>query len=244
MIVLYVAAAIVCAIVGVLALNLLFLFVLSLFAKNKDYEKANGFYRAVFLFYLRVAMFFCRVKIRVTGREKIADINGKFLIVGNHRSNFDPFVTAVGLKIKELAFISKPENFRVPLFGKIVRKCLYTDIDRENARNAFKTINRTAELIKSGEVSYCVFPEGTRSKNNSLLPFHDGVFKIAQKASAPVVVIAIRGAEKIRKRAPWRKTVVYIDVAEIIGADKTTSLSSHEMAGIARETLLSATEGN
>lgn len=243
MIVLYVLAGILGFLLASVLLNVLFLGTLALFAKNRDYDKANVFYRSVFVFYLRLALCLCRVKIKVVGKEKLDAVKGTFLLVGNHRSNFDPFVTVVGLKRKELVFISKPENFKIPFFGKIARKGLYTAIDRENARNAIKTINRTAELIKSGEASFGVYPEGTRSKGVNMLPFHDGVFKIAQKAGVPVVVVGLLGTEKIHKNAPWKKTVIKIEITEIIGAEKTASLSSHELADIAREKLILATEG-
>ena len=219
------------------------MFALSVFARNKDYDKQNGFYLAVFLFYLRVLLFCSRVKIKVTGREKIDGVGGKFLLVSNHRSDFDPFITAVAFKKNKMAFISKESNLKLPIFGKIVRKCMYTAIDRENPRNAIKTINRTAEIIKSGEVSYAVYPEGTRSRGVNMLPFHDGVFKIAQKAQVPVVIVGVRGTEKVHKRAPWRRTVVYLDVLDVIGAEKIAELSSHEIADVAREKLIDATEG-
>ena len=163
------------------------------------------------------------------------------MLVGNHRSNYDPFVTVIGLKLKEAAYISKPENFKIPFFGKIARKCLYLPIDRENAKNAFKTINRAADLIKKGEISYCVYPEGTRNRSEGLLPFHDGVFKIAQKAEAPVVVVALRGTETIHKNAPRKRTVVYLDVIDVISADEVRSLSTHELGDKVREKITAAT---
>ena len=229
MIALYIILGIIGGAVGIVILHALFLCVLALFAKNKDYDKTNCFYRAVFVYFIRIALFFSRVKIKTTGIEKIDNTGGKFLLVGNHRSNYDPFVTVVGLKLKDAAFISKPENFKIPLFGRIARKCMYTDIDRQNAKNALKTINRTAALIKKGKISYCVYPEGTRNRGENLLPFHDGVFKIAQKAGAPIVVVSLRGTDLIHKNAPWRKTVVYLDVLDVISAEEVKTLSSHEI---------------
>lgn len=243
MIALYVALGIICGVLGVLILHVLFLFILSLFVKDKDYDKVNKFYRAVFMYCMRIAMFLSNLKIKTVGKEKLNCINGKFLLVGNHRSDYDPFVTTLGLNLKDTAFISKPENFKIPFFGKIARKCLYTSIDRENARNALKTINRAAELIKSGVVSYAVYPEGTRSKNKSLLPFHDGVFKIAQKAEAPIVVVGVRGTEIVHARAPWKKTVVYVEVLEVIDKERVKALSSHELSDAVYNMILKATEG-
>lgn len=243
MIALYVALGIVCGILGVAILHVLFLFTLSLFVRNKDYRKANRFYRSVIIYHMRLILFFCHVKVVASGTDKLTGIKGKYLLVGNHRSDFDPLITQTGLKLKDFAFISKPENFKIPLLGKIAKKCLYLPIDRNNARNALKTIVMSAELIKNGATSYGVYPEGTRSKSVNMLPFHDGVFKIAQKAEAPVVVVGIRGSEKVHERAPWKKTVVYVDVVDVIDAETVKALSSHELSEIARAKIAAVAEG-
>lgn len=137
------------------------------------------------------------------------------LFVSNHRSNFDPIITWYALKKWKIAFVSKPENFKVPFFGRIIRKCCFMPIDRENPRKAIPTINRAAKLLKKQQVSIGIYPEGTRSKTCEILPFHNGVFKIAQKADAPVVVLCITGTEKISKRTPFQHTDVYLDVLEV-----------------------------
>ncbi|MBP5466818.1 MAG: 1-acyl-sn-glycerol-3-phosphate acyltransferase [Clostridia bacterium] len=240
---LYVVLGILCVISGVLVLHVLFLVVLSLLARKKEYDCPGRFYRSVIFYHMRLILFFCNVKVSTSGRDKLAAVKGKYLLISNHRSNFDPIITAVGLKLKDIAFISKPENFRIPFLREIAPKCLYLPIDRENARNAIKTVNRAAEFIKNGTTSYAVYPEGTRSKGVNMLPFHDGVFKIAQKAEAPVVVIGIRGSEKVHKSAPWKRTVVYVDVLDVIDAETVKALSSHELSEKAREKISSATEG-
>lgn len=121
------------------------------------------------------------------------------MFVGNHRSNFDPIIEWLVLKPWDIAFISKGENFKIPFFGRIIRKCCFMPIDRENPRKALRTINKASDLLQSGEVSIGVYPEGTRSKTGELLPFHDGVFHIAKKAGTPIVVMSIRGTEQIHK---------------------------------------------
>lgn len=243
MIVLYVLLCIIGVILGFFILNLLYVAILAAFARNKDYDKANRVYVRFALYLSRLIMFFSHIKIVKSGAEKLDEVKGKFLLVGNHRSDFDPFVTLDALKRTDLAFVSKPENFRIPFLGRIARKCMFTDIDRDNARNAFKTINRTAGLIKDGVTNFGIYPEGTRSKSGNMLPFHDGVFKIAQKAGAPIVVVAISGTEKVHKNAPWKKTVVYFDVLEVIDAERVAKLSSHELSDTVYNMILKATEG-
>lgn len=96
-------------------------------------------------------------------------------------------------------------------------------IDRENPRNAIVTINKAAEILGNEIASIGVYPEGTRSKECVLLPFHNGVFKIAQKANSSIVVLTVIGTEKIHKRAPWKATDVYLDVLEILPAEEVKS---------------------
>lgn len=236
-----IALYIVLGILAILVLHVLFVWILSAFVKDKEYDKINRFYRSVYIYHYRLAMFVSNLKIKRVGLDKLKEIKGRYVLVENHRSNYDPFLTLVALKEKELAFISKPENFKIPIFGKIVKKCGYLAIDRENPKNAIKTINRAADFLKKDVVSIGVYPEGTRSHGKELLPFHDGVFKIAQKAGVPVVVVAITGTEKIHKRAPFKRTVVTVEVAKIISAEEVKQKTSHELSDIAREVLTEKT---
>ena len=181
---------------------------------EKEYDKNSRFYRFVLDSATAAAMKLLRIHVHVSGIEKIPK-DTKVLFVCNHRSNFDPIITWYGLKKWKLAFISKPENFKIPFFGRIIRKCCFMPIDREKPRNAIVTINRAAKLLKKQEVSIGVYPEGTRSKTGRLLPFHNGVFKIAQKAEAPIVVLCVTGTESIRKRTPFKRTDVYLDVLDV-----------------------------
>ena len=110
-------------------------------------------------------------------------------------------------------------------------------IDRENPRNAIVTINRAAKLLKKQEVSVGIYPEGTRSKSGELLPFHNGVFKIAQKANAPIAVLSVNGTERIAKNIPFRKTDVYLDVLEVIPAEDVAATKTEILGQRVREKL-------
>ena len=67
--------------------------------------------------------------------------------------------------------------------------CLF--LDRDNIKEGMKTILVAIEKVKSG-ISMCIFPEGTRNKTaDTFLPFHEGSFKIAEKAGAPIIPMTI-----------------------------------------------------
>lgn len=217
----------------VLCICLLYLLLLGVSALlvdgKREYEQNSPFYR--FLLYSATAccVKMLRIHIHTEGIDKIPK-DGRFLFVSNHRSNFDPILTWYILKDYDLAFISKEENFRIPIFGRIIRKCSFMAIDRENPRNAIKTIEKAAGLIEKDEVSVAVYPEGTRSKECVLLPFHNGVFKIAQKANVPIVVAAIQGTEQIHKNYLRRRSDIQFEIVEMIPSDyvkmnRTTGIS-------------------
>lgn len=205
--------------IGPLVLYVLFLGICCLFVSpKKEYEKNSPFYRFLLNSATAAAMKLLRIKIHVTGMEKLPK-DQKLLFVCNHRSNFDPLITWHILKDWQIAFVSKPSNFKIPFFGRIIRKCCFMAIDREDPRKAIVTINKAAELLKREEVSVGIYPEGTRSKKGELLPFHNGVFKIAQKANTPVVVMSVTGTETIRKQTPFQTSHVYLDVLEVFPAE-------------------------
>ena len=222
---------------ALLLLYILFLGICCLFIDpDKAYEKNSPFYRFLLDSATAAAMKLLRIQVHVSGIEKIPK-DTKVLFVSNHRSNFDPIITWYVLKKWKIAFISKPSNFKIPFFGRIIRKCCFMPIDRENPRNAIVTINKVAKLLKKQEVSIGIYPEGTRSKNGQLLPFHNGVFKIAQKAEAPIVVLCVTGTEKISKRTPFRRTDVYLDVLEVFLAQGIKETKT-EMIGTAVRRLM------
>lgn len=200
---------------------ILFLVICSLFiSPRKEYNKHSQFYRVLINQFTWICLKAARIRVHVDGMEKVPTGTRRLLFVGNHRSNFDPLVTWYVFKEWQMAFISKPSNFKIPIFGRIIRKCCFMAIDRENPRNAIKTINRAADLLSREEVSVGVYPEGTRSKSCVLLPFHNGVFKIAQKANAPVAVLSIEGTEKVHKNYPLHPTDVYLTVLDVLSAEE------------------------
>lgn len=219
------------AVVGAVVLLVLFLLLCAMGVSTKKiYTNESRFYRGLVNCITGVIMKLGRVKLHVTGQEKLLE-GKKLLFVGNHLSNFDPMVTFYAFRPWRISYIAKASIINMPLFGRFIRRCCFMVIDRENPRNAIVTINKAAELLKNQEVSIGVYPEGTRSPTGELLPFHNGVFKIAQKADADIAVVSLAATEMIAKNFPKRRTHVYIDVLDVIPADqlvkKTDVIGGH-----------------
>ncbi len=211
------------------SLYIVFLFVVSLFVKNKDYEKESKFYRFLLDSSTKRVLKFLRIRVHTEGIDSIPE--GKLLFVENHRSNYDPIITWYVFKKYHLAFLSKKENFSIPIFGRFIRACCFMAIDRKNIRNAVPTIVKASELLKNDEVSIAVYPEGTRSKECTLLPFHNCMFKIAQMAEKPIVVLTIEGTEKIfRNIKRLKPSDVYLKVVDVIPTERVIALRSCELS--------------
>ena len=211
------------------SLYIAFLFVVSLFVKNKDYEKESKFYRFLLDSSTKRVLKFLRIRVHTEGIDSIPE--GKLLFVENHRSNYDPIITWYVFKKYHLAFLSKKENFSIPIFGRFIRACCFMSIDRKNIRNAVPTIVKASELLKNDEVSIAVYPEGTRSKECTLLPFHNCMFKIAQMAEKPIVVLTIEGTDKIfRNIKRLKPSDVYLKVVDVIPTERVIALRSCELS--------------
>ena len=157
----------------------------------------------------RCIAFLAGAKVIVKGRENIP-ANGAVLFVGNHRSYFD-IVLTYPIFPRVTGYVAKKEMTRYPLLVNWMRNihCLF--LDRDNIKEGLKTILNGVEEVKSG-VSLCIFPEGTRNKvNDTLLPFREGSFKIAEKGGVPVVpMVIVNAADVFEDHLPWikRATVV------------------------------------
>lgn len=226
-------------IVGIIFLFHLFLwfFWLSIsltISMKKEYTKTNRFYNWVFVLWYRYMMIVGMIRLHVTGYEKVP-FGTHFLLVSNHRSKFDNFVQCAVLKKTQIAYISKPENFKIPMGRRYMRRGLYLAIARNNPKEALGTILKAIDYIKSDTVSIGIFPEGTRSTDGSLKDFKPGSFKIAEKAGCPVVVCCMQGTENIAKNWPFKKTDVYMDILEVIPADVWAEKTTVEVAKYAQD---------
>ena len=110
-----------------------------LVSTKKEYRHDSPFYRWLLDSSIRLAVPILRIHVDVRGLEQLPQDTPVFF-VGNHRSNFDPILTWYVLRKYRIGYLSKAENFRIPLYGRIIRRCGCTAIDRENPRNAVVTI--------------------------------------------------------------------------------------------------------
>jgi 1-acyl-sn-glycerol-3-phosphate acyltransferase len=134
------------------------------------------------------------LKVEVKGLENLKNLKS-FIIMANHQSHLD-VASIMATFPHQLRFLAKKELVRIPVFGWAMFLQGHVVIEREKRESAFKTIDLAAEKVKRGK-KLVVFPEGTRSAGNSLLPFKKGGFVLAIKSGAPIVPVSIYGTHKI-----------------------------------------------
>lgn len=140
----------------------------------------------------RIGMFTAGVKADYEGLEHIPT-DHPVLFVINHRSIFDIIATYPIMKMPT-GFISKDSLKKIPLFSSWITLNHGLFLDRSDIREGMKTILKGIDYIRQG-YSMVIFPEGTRNKDQtsktSLLPFHGGSFKLAEKTGVPIIPITV-----------------------------------------------------
>ena len=172
------------------------------------------------------------IHVHMHGLERMPEKGTPFLMVSNHRSIFDPVVQLIYFEPWDLAFISKQENLKIPFVGRYIDAIGSLPLDRENAKNAVKSIKKAAENIRNGYANYGIYPEGWENKTHDpLLPFRNGAFKIAKDAKCAIVPVAVRNSDKIFRRALlFRRIHIHVDVLETIPADIVTEENTSQLS--------------
>ncbi len=206
---------------------------------EKPQEHDDPVYRRIMYVYIEALMNLVLVRLHTQGLEKTPK-EGRFLLVCNHLFLADPGILLHCFQKSQLAFITKQENWSMPIINKFMHKILCQGIDRDNDRQSLKTILKCIQLIKDDEVSIGVFPEGYTSKDGKLHHFRPGVFKIAQKANVPIVVCTIQNTRAIFQNLKKLKmTDVDLHLVGVIPAEELKSKSTVEISDRVYEMMIS-----
>lgn len=214
---------------GVLLAFLFLLFLASIVDLKKEQQEDSKLYRKTVELYLQSALPPLRWHIKTTGMEKVPE-SGRFLLVCNHVSLADPVVLLRVFTGKQLAFISKKENQSMFLVGKVMHKMLCQPIDRENDKEALKTIIRCIQILREDKASVAVFPEGYIHEDKKLHHFRSGVFKIATKTGVPIVVCTLKNTkDAISNLLHHKRTDIQVTVLQTIQPEEYKGITTVEL---------------
>ena len=170
------------------------------------------------------------LNVKAKGVEKVPT-EGRFMLVCNHTCDLDPAPILYALPGRQLAFIAKKEVRDFYLIGSFLHKIQGQFINRENDREALKTIIKCIQIIKEDKGSVAVFPEGRIHDDRKFHHFRPGVFKIAYKTKVPVVVCTLKNNRDMLKNLLHCKgTDVQFSVLEIIQPEEFLDVPTTELA--------------
>ena len=149
----------------------------------------TSFYRVFRI--LAGGVFRTYLPVTLSGLEHLPS-SGGVIVASNHLSLLD--VPLLGYAIpREPRFPAKPELFANPLLARFLLSLGGFPIARGEGDR--KALSFSEEVLRQGGV-LGIFPEGTRSRNGELRPFHRGVALLAMGAGVPIVPAAITGTDK------------------------------------------------
>ena len=113
-----------------------------------------------------------------------------YVVVSNHESYADIFLMCHFPW--EMKWLSKHTIFNIPVMGWMMRMALDVPVRRGQRESALAALAECRDRL-TRRVSVMIFPEGTRSRTDELLPFKDGAFHLAIQSGVPILPIALAG---------------------------------------------------
>ena len=212
-----------------LGIFILILWIMTWFIKkDKSYEEGPKIYQFFFDLAIEAICDYSLIKLTVLNKDSLP--KEPYMMVFNHKSNYDPILQLKVVPKGKLVHISKHGNFTIPICGPFMHRLGFMEIDRENPRNAARTIVKAISYIKKGKHSVGISPEGTRNHGEGLLPFRAGAFKIALKAECPIVVCTFKGCEDVMKNLPFKKTRVTMNLVKVLPFEEIKDKNTFEIA--------------
>jgi 1-acyl-sn-glycerol-3-phosphate acyltransferase len=120
----------------------------------------------------------------------IPDPRRPYVAVSNHESFADIFL--ISHLPWEMKWLSKEAIFRIPVMGWMMRMAGDIAVRRTDRRSRADALEACRDRLRKN-VSVMILPEGTRSADGELLPFHVGAFRIAVEMGLPILPMAVAG---------------------------------------------------
>ncbi|WP_163335674.1 lysophospholipid acyltransferase family protein [Desulfopila sp. IMCC35008] len=167
----------------------------------------------------RVVPFMAPVEVTYEGTGLLPPVS---IFVANHNSAIDPYL--FGAIPVENGFVTT-WPFKIPVYGFFMRLAGYVD-----ASEGWEDVLQQCKKLLEAGSSVTIWPEGHRSRDQSLRRFRNGAFSLAAETGYPVVPVCIVGAGAVlppgsRLMTPGRVKLVVLDPFYVEkGAERTESV--------------------
>ncbi|AQP53507.1 1-acyl-sn-glycerol-3-phosphate acyltransferase [Vagococcus penaei] len=164
-----------------------------------------------------VLVFLINTNTKFEGKENLPK-DENYVLVGPHRTWYEPMFFALGAWPKRFSFMAKKELFKNPILRFILIKCHAFPVDRENPGPS--VIKTPVKTLKNTDLSVMIFPSGSRYSDE----LKGGAALVSKLSKTSIVPAVYQGPLKFW--GLWTKkrvTVRYgapIDISDIKKMDK------------------------
>lgn len=129
----------------------------------------------------------------IEGLDNLRGLSGPCVIIANHISTLETFILPGLVRpIRPVTFVVKKSLTTMPFFGAVMRSRDPVVVGRENPREDLQTVLAGGAARLERGISIIVFPQSTRSSRFDPAHFNTIGVKLARRANAPVVPLALQ----------------------------------------------------
>ena len=167
--------------------------------KNKSFEEKYAWLHRWCKNFIRIN----RIPFQVFGQQNLS--SQTVFYASNHQSFIDPLLISAAIP-QPMTYISKAENNKLPVVRLWAKNIEMIAFDRADFNENVAMLRSAARKLQQGR-SILIFPEGTRSKTDQLLPFKVGALLPATLAKVPIVPVALIHADLLNQKKRTRESV-------------------------------------
>ncbi len=133
------------------------------------------------------------VKFAITGIDNVRTLDTPGVFIANHMSILETFVLP-GLiaSFRDATFVVKQSLVEYPVFKHVMRSRDPVTVTRTNPREDLRAVLEGGEQRLKAGISIVVFPQTTRTTVFDPTDFNSIGVKLAKKAGAPIIPIALK----------------------------------------------------
>lgn len=159
-------------------------------------------------------------RIKYMHRDRLL-VNDNYILVGPHRSWWDPVWYAVAAYPKHFIFMAKIELFKFPPLAWLIRSAGAFPVDRENVGPS--VIKVPVRELKSGNRSLIMFPSGSRHSAE----LKSGTILIAKMSGKAIIPAVYQGPVKFSQL--FKRNNTTINFGEPIVVDRKDKLDKENI---------------
>jgi len=172
--------------------------------------------------------------VTLEGREHIRS-DATYVMVANHQSLLD--ILVLFRLFRHYKWVSKVENFRVPLIGWNMSLNGYIELKRGDRTSVVQMMGACRVTLAEGN-SIMMFPEGTRSLDGRMRAFKTGAFELAKASGRPILPIVLNGTSNALPKRGFvlqGRHPIHISILEEIPAEEFAEQPVEELTERVRD---------